>query len=67
MKIRKTGLAVKVPLNPPRMIDGVRTDEYDAVIRTDVVRVDELAAFCREYPDMELGDLADKLDEGAFA
>lgn len=67
MKIRKTGLAINEPLNPPRMIGGVKRDSYAKVVNVDVVRVDELVAWCNANPDVAASTLATSLENGVFA
>lgn len=66
MKIRSTGMHTKRKLNPPRMINGVKTSEYDAVILADVIRVDELVAWCNTNPEVSARTLATSIENGEF-
>lgn len=66
MKVVKTGIARKVKLDPPRMIDGVKRSSYDKVEATDVIRVDELVAWCNVNQDVPASTLALSIQNGDF-
>jgi hypothetical protein len=67
MRVFKTGRSNTREVTPFRDSDGRLQTTLTSVDTAHAVEVDELIAWCRDNPDMECGDLADLLSEGAFA
>jgi hypothetical protein len=66
MRVFKTGRIKTREVTPFRDSDGRLQTTLTSVDTVRAVEVDELIAWCRDNPDLEAGDLADHLSEGAF-
>lgn len=66
MQVFKTGRSKTREVSPFRDADGRLQTTLTSVDTVYAVETEELIAWCRDNPDLEAGDLADLISEGAF-
>lgn len=67
MKIVKASMPDPYIIPADPKAGRVKDQRVDRVGQHEVIKVEDLHTWCRANPDVECGDLADMIDEVAFA